>query len=134
MSGYEQLQPTNDSPAVAIPPVTQGVTQSSCRPGATPDDPRGVAAKSPDADDLNGLLHELSQPLGAINNYTAVCLYYLSEVQGPEAARVIEVVQRIAEQAARANEITRQLKSVVIGQSPELSEVDGDDQAEGVEH
>jgi hypothetical protein len=134
MSRHEQLQPCDDSPAVAFPPETQAVTGSSCHPSATADDPLGVAPKSPYADDLNALLHELSQPVGAISNYTAVCLYHLGEVQGKEAALVIEVVRRIAEQATRANEITRQLKSVVIGQSSELSEVDGDDQAEGVEH
>ena len=96
------------------------------------DDLIRVAGKSPDADLLIGLIHELSQPLGAISNYAAVCLHYLANGRGKEKeeAKVIEVVRRIAEQASRANEITRRLKSLVPGEDFALSVADVDELVE----
>ena len=135
MSGREQLQPsTTDSPAMPLPPTT-GSNRPSCRPASTDvDDLIRVAGNSPDADLLNGLIHELSQPLGAITNYAAVCLHYLSGGANDEKeeAEVIDVVRRIAEQASRATEITKRLKSLVPGEDLELSEVNVNDLVEEV--
>ena len=98
------------------------------------DDLIRVALKSPDADLLNGLVHELSQPLGAITNYVAVCLHYLTNGtdKEKEEAEVVEVLRRMAEQAGRANKITRRLKSLVPGGDFELSVADVDDLVEEV--
>lgn len=93
------------------------------------DDLVRVLGRSPDGDLLNGMIHELSQPLGAITNYAAVCLHYLTSgsVKEKAEAEVVEVVRRITEQASRANETTRRLKSLVPGEDIELSEADIDE-------
>ena len=95
------------------------------------DDLIRVALESPDADLLNGLVHELSQPLGAITNYVAVCLHYLTNGTDREK-EVVEVLRRIAEQAGRASEITRRLRSLVPGEDFGLSVADVDDLVEEV--
>jgi two-component system, LuxR family, sensor kinase FixL len=98
------------------------------------DDLIRVAGESPDADLLNGMIHQLSQPLGAITNYAAVCHHYLTNgtSNGDDQTEVVEVVRRIAEQASRATEITRRLKSLVPGEDVELSVADVDDLVEEV--
>ena len=93
-----------------------------------------VATKSPDVDLLNGMTHELSQPLGAISNYATVCLHYLTNDADSEEnkAEAIEVVRRIVEQASRANGIAQRLKCLIAGNDPEGSLVDVDDLVEEV--
>ncbi len=93
-----------------------------------------VAGKSPDVDLLIGTMHELSQPLGAIGNYAAVCLHYLAEDAdgGENQSKINDVVRRIAEQASRANRIARRLKSLAVESDPEGSMVDLNDLIEEV--
>ncbi len=56
--------------------------------------------------------HELNQPLTAIGNYAAGSLRRLKDVDG-EAARVVEGLERISEQALRAGAIIRRIRLFV---------------------
>ncbi len=75
------------------------------------------------------MTHEISQPLGAIANYAAVCLHYLTDNSdtGDNEAQAIEVVRRIAEQSNRANRYAQRLKCLIAGNDPERAPVDLDD-------
>ena len=135
MSGRKQPQPSTTGSPTAPHPLATGGDRPSCGPMSTNvGDLIRVAERVVDADRLNGLIHELSQPLGAIANYAAVCLHYLTNGadREKEEAKVIEVVRRIAEQASRASEISRRLTSLVPGADFELSVAGVDDLVEEV--
>jgi len=127
MSGRERLQASaTDSSALPDAPATGSCQPSSLRAGRDADALIRIARKSLDVDLLDGMLHELSQPLGAVGNYAAVCLHYLAgdTDSGKNEAEVIEVVRRIAEQATRANRVARRLKCLVAESDSKPSLVD----------
>ena len=64
----------------------------------------------------SALAHELNQPLTAITNYLHACLKLLEQQDGvdrPNCALVGQAISEAAEQAVRAGEIIRSLRSLV---------------------
>lgn len=59
------------------------------------------------------LAHELNQPLGAIANYTKGCRRLLADPSPAAVAKVMEVLDKAAEQALRAGQIIRRLREFV---------------------
>ncbi len=65
----------------------------------------------------SALAHELNQPLTAVLNYANASRRMMA-AGGEQAARVDEVLQKIAEQAARAGDIIRRLRAFVEKREP----------------
>ncbi|MBB1073355.1 PAS domain S-box protein [Rhodoferax sp. 4810] len=70
-----------------------------------------------------GMAHEINQPLSAIANYANGCIRRLQSGSG-ETTSLIEAMKHIANQAQRASEIIRRLRTLVGKQPPIRSEVD----------
>jgi signal transduction histidine kinase len=64
----------------------------------------------------SGIAHELNQPLAAVANYASACQRLLSA--GEEPQRLVEPLQAIQQQALRASEIIRRLRTLVRKQPP----------------
>jgi signal transduction histidine kinase len=69
----------------------------------------------------SGLAHELNQPLAAIANYAAACQRLSQHGESPE--RLAEALERIQQQAQRASQIIRRLRSFVRKQLPQKVEI-----------
>jgi len=69
-----------------------------------------------------GLAHELNQPLSAIVNYARGCARRLADVNAPPD--LLDVLDRIANEALRAGEVVRGLKRVVRKEPPGTSQID----------
>ncbi|HTO82647.1 MAG TPA: PAS domain S-box protein [Methylomirabilota bacterium] len=61
----------------------------------------------------SALAHELNQPLAAIVNYVQAMRRFLQAADRPPSARVLEVMDKVVGQAARAGEIIRHLRSFI---------------------
>ncbi|MBO0612951.1 GHKL domain-containing protein [Thiothrix fructosivorans] len=64
----------------------------------------------------SGIAHELNQPLAAVANYASACQRLLSA--GEDAQRLSEPLRAIQQQALRASEIIRRLRTLVRKQPP----------------
>ncbi|MCW8904984.1 PhnD/SsuA/transferrin family substrate-binding protein [Sedimenticola sp.] len=87
------------------------------------DDLAHVARLSTMGEMASGIAHEINQPLTAIATNAHACIRML-ESQSGETERVIDVMERIGSQAARAGEIIRHLRQFVKKEQPELSRID----------
>jgi two-component system, LuxR family, sensor kinase FixL len=73
----------------------------------------------------SALAHEINQPLAAISNYLGAGRHLLERGQ-PPAEKIREILDKAAEQAVRAGEIIRQLRSFVAkGETQRRPEVIG---------
>ena len=61
----------------------------------------------------SALAHEINQPLAAISNYLRGSRRLLAAIADPAARRIEDAVEKAAEQAVRAGEIIRRLRSFV---------------------
>src|SRR5258708_23237778 len=61
----------------------------------------------------SALAHEINQPLAAIVNYLGAGRHILARSDQPPSDKIREILDKAAEQAARAGEIIRQLRSFV---------------------
>jgi len=61
----------------------------------------------------SALAHEINQPLAAISNYLGAGRHMLERSNQPPAEKIREILDKAAEQATRAGEIIRQLRSFV---------------------
>ncbi|SRR5579885_545251 len=61
----------------------------------------------------SALAHELNQPLAATTNYVNAALALLKGVEDPKAARVVQALEKGAEQIQRAGQIIRRLRGFV---------------------
>ncbi len=61
----------------------------------------------------SALAHELNQPLAAIVNYVQAMRRFLQAAEPPPSARVLDVMDKVVGQAARAGEIIRHLRSFI---------------------
>ena len=61
----------------------------------------------------SALAHEINQPLAAIANYLGAGRHMLERSNPPPAEKIREILDKAAEQATRAGEIIRQLRSFV---------------------
>ena len=61
----------------------------------------------------SALAHEINQPLAAIANYLGAGRHMLERSNQPPAEKIREILDKAAEQATRAGEIIRQLRSFV---------------------
>ena len=87
------------------------------------DDLAHVARLSTMGEMASGIAHEINQPLTAIATNAHACIRML-ESGDSERERVIDVMERIGAQAARAGEIIRHLRQFVKKAPPELSRID----------
>ncbi|PLX62696.1 MAG: histidine kinase [Sedimenticola selenatireducens] len=87
------------------------------------DDLAHVARLSTMGEMASGIAHEINQPLTAIATNAHACIRMLESHSG-ETERVIDVMERIGSQAARAGEIIRHLRQFVKKEQPELSRID----------
>ncbi len=87
------------------------------------DDLAHVARLSTMGEMASGIAHEINQPLTAITANAQACIRML-ESQSGEKERIIDVMERIGSQAARAGEIIRHLRQFVKKEQPELSRID----------
>ncbi|WP_428609902.1 PhnD/SsuA/transferrin family substrate-binding protein [Sedimenticola sp.] len=87
------------------------------------DDLAHVARLSTMGEMASGIAHEINQPLTAIATNAHACIRML-ESGHSETERVIDVMERIGAQAARAGEIIRHLRQFVKKEQPELSQID----------
>ena len=71
-----------------------------------------------------GLAHEINQPLGAIVNYCFVGEQTLANAESIDLEQLRELFQDMSEQALRAGEIIRRLRSLVGKRAPVRSRVD----------
>ncbi len=71
----------------------------------------------------SGIAHEINQPLTAISTNAQASIRLL-ESNPPDTSLCVEVMDRIASQAARAGEIIRQLRRFVKKEPLERSEID----------
>ena len=65
---------------------------------------------------VSALIHEVSQPLTAINNYAAASILLMKSSQ---LARLMPILQQLAEQAERAADIVRHLREFIARQKSE---------------
>jgi signal transduction histidine kinase len=65
---------------------------------------------------VSALVHEVSQPLTAINNYAAASILLMKSSQ---PARLMPILQQLAEQAERAADIVRHLREFIARQKSE---------------
>jgi len=65
---------------------------------------------------VSALIHEVSQPLTAINNYAAASILLMKSSQ---PARLMPILQQLAEQAERAADIVRHLREFIARQKSE---------------
>jgi PAS domain S-box-containing protein len=70
-----------------------------------------VARLSTMGEMVSGLAHELSQPLAAIANHARACRYQIRALRGEGRQGVLDSVGHIAEQADRAGQIIRHLRT-----------------------
>ncbi len=61
----------------------------------------------------SALAHEINQPLAAISNYLGAGRHLLERAGAPSSDKIREILDKAAEQAVRAGEIIRQLRSFV---------------------
>ncbi|TVO74927.1 MAG: PhnD/SsuA/transferrin family substrate-binding protein [Sedimenticola selenatireducens] len=87
------------------------------------DDLAHVARLSTMGEMASGIAHEINQPLTAIATNAHACIRMLESNNG-ETERVIDVMERIGAQAARAGKIIRHLRQFVKKEQPELSLID----------
>ncbi len=87
------------------------------------DDLAHVARLSTMGEMASGIAHEINQPLTAIATNAHACIRMLESHSG-ETERVIDVMERIGAQAARAGEIIRHLRQLVKKEQPERSRID----------
>ncbi|MDF1529418.1 MAG: PAS domain S-box protein, partial [Sedimenticola sp.] len=87
------------------------------------DDLAHVARLSTMGEMASGIAHEINQPLTAIATNAHACIRMLESNSG-ETERVIDVMERIGAQAARAGEIIKHLRQFVKKEQPELSLID----------
>lgn len=87
------------------------------------DDLAHVARLSTMGEMASGIAHEINQPLTAIATNAHACIRMLESGSG-ETERVIDVMERIGAQAARAGEIIRHLRQFVKKEQPVLSRID----------
>lgn len=59
----------------------------------------------------SGMAHEINQPLSAVINYTRGCVRYLENKPDKFDKKLAEILEKAAEQAERAGEITHRLKT-----------------------
>jgi len=78
-----------------------------------------VARLSTMGEMASGIAHELNQPLSAISNYTRGSIRMMQSGDYVDHVQLIEVMERVAMQAARAGEIIRQLRRLVRKEDPE---------------
>jgi len=74
----------------------------------------------------SGLAHELNQPLCAILNYADACLR-IFQSEPAAAERVIEAIEKIANQADRAGQIIRRIRSLAGKREPHRLLIDIND-------
>ena len=60
-----------------------------------------------------GLSHELNQPLAAIATYAKACQYLMDKGDAADAAEIREALTQISQQALRAGEVIRRLRTFV---------------------
>lgn len=70
----------------------------------------------------SSLVHELSQPLSAINAWSSTCLNLVKQ-DGPRE-RLVDRLELLVQEAQRASEIIREFRNVVPRGSRQLSEID----------
>ena len=66
------------------------------------------------------LAHELNQPLSAISSYNAGVLNKLQRSANPPEPAVLEALQRLGEQAARAGRIVQRIRHFLTRREPQL--------------
>ena len=59
------------------------------------------------------IAHELNQPLTAVLNYVNAARRMVAALEGPQVARVTDLIEKAATQTARAGQIIRQLRDFV---------------------
>ena len=91
-----------------------------------------VARLSTMGEMASGIAHELNQPLSAISNYSRGSIRMLQTSAGENHAQLIEVMERVAQQAERAGEIIRSLRRLVRKEEPERKWVDCNALIEGL--
>lgn len=69
------------------------------------------------------LAHEITQPLGAIENY-ALAARRRAAADPPEPAKVIELLDRIVAQATRAGDVVLRLRGMVRRHEPQIAPLD----------
>jgi signal transduction histidine kinase len=69
------------------------------------------------------LAHEITQPLGAIENYALAARRRVA-ADPPDTAKVAELLERIVAQAARAGDVVLRLRAMVKRHDPQLAPVD----------
>ncbi len=62
---------------------------------------------------VSGLAHELNQPLAAVNNYAQVCRHLIHSLEETSRSDLADAVEQIVEQAGRAGQIIRHLRTFV---------------------
>jgi signal transduction histidine kinase len=70
----------------------------------------------------SGLVHEINQPITAINLYTEACLARLRN-HAPEPAEIQEALEKIAAQSARASAIIQKIRGFAHQGKPQYSRV-----------
>ncbi len=71
----------------------------------------------------SGLVHELSQPLSAIVNYSTACVQ-LGSADRPDWQRIMKNIHKITEQAERARDIMVRIRELAQRRRPRLTSVD----------
>ena len=71
------------------------------------------------------LAHEITQPLGAIENY-ALAARRRAAAEAPDMAKVLDLLDRVVAQAARAGDVVTRLRSMVKRHELQTAEVDLD--------
>jgi len=61
----------------------------------------------------SALAHELNQPLTAVINYVKAARRLLGNIDGPQAGRALETMEKAAAQATRAGQIIRRLRNFI---------------------
>ena len=69
------------------------------------------------------LAHEITQPLGAIENYALAARRRAAGV-APDLAKIVELLERIVEQSARAGDVVTRLRGMVKRHELQLTEID----------
>jgi two-component system, LuxR family, sensor kinase FixL len=71
-----------------------------------------------------GLAHEINQPLTAITTYAQACQYLLAQGAAVDAQEIQDALAQISQQALRAGEVIRRLRSFVSNREVRQERVD----------
>jgi hypothetical protein len=98
-----------------LPLAAIRVTASSKLSGGTVPD---IPGSPPGGEQLSALLHELAEPLTALENYSAAARRLFESEAGGSDAKIKEILDKISCQARRAGEIVPQLRRLLLRDFP----------------